>query len=78
MADGTENDDSDIDLLVIQNSLLPRHKRGREIQRHLTGIKEPVDIVVYTPDEIDLENKIRHSFINKTLQTGILMYERKK
>ena len=49
-ATGQANEDSDIDLLVVKDTLEPRHKRSIEIQRLLKGSKLPVDILVYTND----------------------------
>jgi predicted nucleotidyltransferase len=46
---GHPTEDSDLDLLVVKNSDLPRYKRAREIRRHLWGITDtPKDIIVYT------------------------------
>jgi predicted nucleotidyltransferase len=54
VGDGTQTEDSDIDILIISTEINPkRHRRGKEI----AGIKEwislglPVDITLLTPDE---------------------------
>jgi predicted nucleotidyltransferase len=36
-ANGNYNEDSDLDLIIIKNSELPRHKRGLELRRWLGG-----------------------------------------
>ena len=76
-ATGMANEDSDIDLLVIKETLEPRYKRSIEIQRLLIGTKLPVDIGVYTNDEFENEKLNRYSFINSAIQGAQLMYERK-
>lgn len=76
-ATGMANEDSDIDLLVVKETLEPRYKRSIEIQRLLIGTKLPVDIVVYTNDEFENEKLKQHSFINSAIQGAQLMYERK-
>lgn len=76
-ATGMANEDSDIDLLVVKETLEPRYKRSIEIQRLLIGTKLPIDIVVYTNDEFENEKSKQYSFINSAIQGAQLMYERK-
>ena len=76
-ATGQANEDSDIDLLVVKDTLEPRHKRSIEIQRLLKGSKLPVDILVYTNDEFERERTINYSFVNSAIQGAKLLYERK-
>ena len=70
------NEHSDLDLLIIKETNLPSHKRGREIRKNLRGLKIPIDIVVYTPEEIKEWKEERHSFISKILKEGKIIYER--
>jgi uncharacterized protein len=74
---GKENADSDIDLLVVKETNLPKYKRSIEIQRLLIGSKLPVDIVVYTNDEFEIEKSKKFSFVNSAIKGAQLMYERK-
>lgn len=76
-ATGIANEDSDIDLLVIKETLEPKYKRSIEMQRLLIGTKIPVDIVVYTNDEFENEKLNSYSFINFAIKGAQLMYERK-
>ena len=76
-ATGQANENSDIDLLVIKDTVEPRYKRSIEIQRLLIGSKIPADIVVYTNAEFEKERFIQFSFINSAIQGAQLMYERK-
>ena len=76
-ATGQANEDSDIDLLVVKDTLEPRHKRSIEIQRILKGSKLPVDILVYTNDEFEREKTINYSFVNSAIHGAKLLYERK-
>jgi len=75
-ASGNPTLDSDLDLLIIQNSKLPRHKRVFEIRKSLIGSMIPLDIIVYTPEEFESEKEIRYSFINNAIKTSKLLYER--
>jgi len=75
-ASGKASEDSDIDILVIKDTLEPRCKRSIAIQKLLIGSKIPADIVVYTNDEFEKEISNRFSFIYATIQNAQLMYER--
>ncbi|MFW6047288.1 MAG: nucleotidyltransferase domain-containing protein [Candidatus Woesearchaeota archaeon] len=70
------NEYSDLDLLIIKKTDLPIRKRGREIRKNLRGLKFPIDIVVYTPEEINEWKNEKHSFISKILKEGKILYDR--
>jgi predicted nucleotidyltransferase len=55
-ANGNPNEDSDLDLLIIKDMPEKRSRRGREIRKHLRGSKIPIDLLVYTPQEIELRS----------------------
>lgn len=76
-ASGTPNNDSDIDLLVIQDTDLPRHKRSFDIQKLLIGSMIPMDILVYTNTEFEKEKNEKYSFLNSAIKTSKILYERK-
>jgi len=76
-ASGTPNNDSDIDLLVIQDTDLPRHKRSFDIQKMLIGSMLPMDILVYTNNEFEKEKNEKYSFLNSAIKTSKILYERK-
>lgn len=71
------NENSDLDLLVVVDETdLPKHKRAREIRRHLWGISDiPKDIIVYTQSEIDEWKGVKSSFISSVLEHGKVLYE---
>jgi predicted nucleotidyltransferase len=50
---GNPNNDSDIDLLIIKDTELPRHMRSFDIQKSLIGSMIPMDILVYTKTEFE-------------------------
>ena len=76
-AAGNPNNDSDLDLLIIQETDLPRHKRSFDIQKALIGSKIPMDIIVFTQKEFDQEQNEKFSFINSAIKTSKILYERK-
>jgi predicted nucleotidyltransferase len=73
---GRATEQSDFDLLVILESDLRRDKRQELISRALRPRAFPVDILAYTPTEVQACLKDRHSFLNHILKTGKVLYER--
>jgi len=73
-AQDTPNENSDVDLLIVKDSELPRHKRGREVRKLLYGILVPMDIIVFTNKEIEEERNLKFSFVYEVLKTGKVLY----
>ena len=73
-ARGENNPDSDIDLLIIKESKLPRYKRTLEIRKYLRGLKIPLDIIVYTKAEIEKWRNVKSTFVNNVIQEGKVVY----
>ena len=71
----TEN--SDLDLFIVKNSILPRYKRCTEVWQALRNYKFPfpIDIIVYTPQEINVEKENKYSFVYEVFKTGKIVYE---
>ena len=65
---------SDVDLLVIAESDLPRHKRSRELHLMFKPYPFPMDILVYTPKEVEQEREFELSFISTVLREGKKLY----
>ena len=76
-ARGEATEESDLDLLIIQDSNLPRHKRSTPIRLALMDIFMSKDIVVYTPEEVDEWKSASMSFIATVLREGKTLYEKK-
>ncbi len=68
------NSNSDIDLLIIANSDLPKYKRSRELYKSIKPYPIGMDLLVYTPAEIEKGNKFDFSFISKVLREGETVY----
>jgi len=75
-ASGNPNTDSDIDLLIIQDTDLPPQKRSFAIQKSLIGSMIPIDILVYTNKEFEQEMDKKYSFISSAVKTSKVIYER--
>jgi len=65
---------SDVDLLVIAESDLPRHKRSRQLHLMFKPYPFPMDILVYTPQEVEKEREFELSFISTVLREGKRVY----
>ncbi|MDQ1284392.1 MAG: uncharacterized protein QG620_740 [Patescibacteria group bacterium] len=72
---GNPNEDSDVDLLVIQDSEEPRRERQITLRKKLFGIEVPMDIIIYTPEELEKRLSIRDVFMRKIFRDGKLLYE---
>lgn len=72
---GNPGPDSDVDLLVIKHSLKSRLQRERELGAMLFPRKIPLDLLVYTPDELEESiNKNRNLFIEDIIRNGRVLY----
>lgn len=76
-ADGKASGDSDIDIFVNKDSELPRPERAIQLRRMLFGSKVPMDLIVYTPNEVESEKDEKYSFVYEVLNSGKTVYERK-
>ncbi|MCX6272954.1 MAG: nucleotidyltransferase domain-containing protein [Bacteroidetes bacterium] len=75
-ATGNPNEDSDLDLFVIKDSDLPRPQRTMQVRKMLYGSMIPIDLIVFTPKEIDESRNNKFSFVYEILTTGKTLYER--
>lgn len=75
-ARGDAGPESDLDILVVAPSPLPRWKRTVPLYRALAGLGVPKDVVWWTPDEIDDWREVRSHFITTALREGRVLYER--
>ena len=62
-AKGIPNENSDLDLLVIKNSQKSRPERSIDVRRMLTGVLIPMDILVYTNQEVKESLGNKYSFV---------------
>jgi len=75
-ARGDASSNSDLDLLVVEESSLPRYRRAPRYLRALVGIFPAKDVIVWTPGEIDSWKNVPNAFINVALREGRVLYER--
>src|SRR5271169_1644715 len=75
-ARGESRAESDLDLLIIEESSLPRYKRSPPYLRALTGLFPSKDVVVWTPQEVAGWANVPDAFITTALREGKTLYER--
>ena len=75
-ARGSARPGSDVDLLVIAASAAPRWERAAPLYGYLRHFLFPIDIVVYTPEEIREWSGVPEAFVPRALAEGKVLYER--
>jgi predicted nucleotidyltransferase len=75
-ARGEASENSDVDLMIIAESDLPRYKRSRDLYKLLRPYPFGMDLVVYTPEEIERGKKSPVSFVSTVLREGKTLYVR--
>lgn len=76
-ARGEANENSDVDLMIIAESDLPKFKRSRELYKLFRPYPFGMDLVVYTPKEIERGKKSHVSFVSIVLREGKALYVRR-
>jgi predicted nucleotidyltransferase len=76
VARGEAGPESDLDILIIMDSDLPRHKRSVPFYQALSGLGIAKDIVVYTPSEVEEWKTASCSLVATVLREGKVLYEK--
>ncbi len=74
---GDPTPDSDLDLLVVMETYLLRHKRATPIRLLFRPMPCPMDILVYTPEEVNKWKTTVNHIIAEAFRSGRIVYERK-
>lgn len=75
-ARGDARSDSDLDLLIVEESDEPRYRRSPRYLRSLVGVFPAKDVVVWTPAEIEAWKSVPNAFITTALHEGRTLYAR--
>jgi uncharacterized protein len=76
-ARGEAGPNSDIDLLVIADSSEPRYRRSPPLYGVLSDIWIPMDIMVFTPEEVEDWKQVPQAFVTTAVREGKVLYEDK-
>ncbi|MBL7108279.1 MAG: nucleotidyltransferase domain-containing protein [Candidatus Cloacimonetes bacterium] len=74
-ANGNPTEDSDLDMLLVKESKLPRYKRARKVHKLFDPYPCAMDIIVYNSNEIKKWKDVRNSFVYDVLKNGKVVYE---
>jgi predicted nucleotidyltransferase len=75
-ARGDARPNSDFDVLVIKESNEPRYRRSVPLYVALADLPAEVEVMVYTPDEIEEWRKVPQAFVTTAVREGTTIYER--
>ncbi|HPO16834.1 MAG TPA: nucleotidyltransferase domain-containing protein [Candidatus Hydrogenedentes bacterium] len=74
-ARGASRETSDFDVLVINDSQEERFHRAAPLYRLLADLPVEVDIMVYTPSEVEEWSEVKEAFVTTALREGKVLYE---
>ncbi len=74
-AAGAATSDSDVDLLVVAETRLPRRKRFGAVRRLLVDFPAAFDIVVETPEEFERTRSVVNTVAYLATKNGRVLYE---
>ena len=75
-ARGEAKENSDVDLMIVAESELPRFKRSRELYKLFRPHPFGMDLLVYTPQEVEKGKRSPVSFVSTALREGKTLYVR--
>jgi uncharacterized protein len=75
-AKGTATIKSDLDILVIKETDLPMAHRADDLKPMLSHTLIPVDVHIYTPEEVEEYGKEPFSFVQSILKSGKVVFEK--
>ena len=75
-ANGVPNFDSDIDLFIVKETDQRKIHRPGEVREAINNYIAPMDIIVYTPKELETAMTYFYNIGKIAVNTGKLMYER--
>ena len=76
-ARGDARPNSDFDLLVIKQSDEPRYRRSAPLYAALADLPVEVEVMVYTPEEVEEWSEVPQAFITTAVREGTTIYERR-
>ncbi|MFH1564201.1 MAG: nucleotidyltransferase domain-containing protein [Nitrospirota bacterium] len=75
LADGRARSESDIDLIIIKQTKEKPWERTARVDAFISH-NMPVDLLVYTPEEIEERLMMNDFFVKEVLEKGRVLYEK--
>lgn len=73
-ARGDAREDSDLDLIIIEREVIARRYESVRIRRALRPLRVPVDILVFSRDEVNRFGNIMGTVLYPALREGKVIY----
>lgn len=73
---GTATIKSDLDIFIIKETDLPMANRADDLKPMLSHALIPVDVHIYTPEEVEEYGREQFTFINSILKSGKTVFEK--
>lgn len=70
------HEESDLDLIVVKASRLPRFRRGRDLNGILATMALSVDVLFFTPEEVQAELADPYSMLSAVMPSAKTLYPR--
>ncbi len=71
---GTAREGSDLDLFVVKRAPGPRRARRHAVLRQLAGVLHPMDVHVFTPEELEEEAREELAFAWVVVRQARILY----
>jgi len=75
-ASGIPDKNSDVDMLIITNRILPQKGRSIIAEKLMSGIQIPTDFLIYTSAEVEKLKTIKSHIIYEIIRKGKVIYEK--
>ena len=75
-AKDTATNKSDLDIFIIKKTDLPFRMRTQKLKSLFSGTVVPLDLHVYTPEEVEIYGEEAFSFVSCVLKTGRCYFSR--
>jgi len=71
---GVPNEASDVDILIVKETNVPKPKRSHRLLRRFSSYPFNMDIIVKTPEEFEKQANIPGSFVSIIKRKGKILY----
>lgn len=73
-AQGTQNENSDIDLVIVKKTVNSKIKEANEARRALRSMRMPIDAIVVSEEEFDFYKNCPNSVFCEADKKGVVLY----
>lgn len=73
---GKPTKDSDLDLFIVKKTNLSTRELAIQIDGSLFPREMPIDLIVYTPDQIKKRQEVGDFFLSDVMNKGKILYEK--